>query len=85
MLYNPAAYWVTRGKAFTGLMIWMFLMVGLIIYGGSEPTPMVAASDPGPGFGERYRHSSIASCAIPDDDPGSIAMPLNALADRDRS
>jgi hypothetical protein len=31
-------------------------------------------TDPDPGYGERYRHSSVASCAMPD-----------AVADRGRS
>jgi hypothetical protein len=53
-------------------MFWAVLMVGLMIYGGIGTALMM--TDPGPGYGERYRHSSVASCAMPD-----------ALADRGRS
>jgi hypothetical protein len=70
--YRPVAYRATWGKAPTSLMFWVVLLLGLMIYGGIGPALMVA--DPGPGFGERYRHSSVASCATPD-----------AVADRGRS
>jgi hypothetical protein len=53
-------------------MFWVVLLVGLMIYGGIGTALMV--TDPGPGFGERSWHSSVAICAIPD-----------AAADRGRS
>jgi hypothetical protein len=70
--YRPATYRATWGKASAGLMFWAVLMVGLMIYGGIGTALMM--TDPDPGYGERYRHSSVESCAMPD-----------ALADRGRS
>ena len=70
MRYDPVTYRATWGKASAGLMSWVVLVVGLMIHGGIGTALMV--TDPGPG--ERSRHSSVASCAMPD-----------ALADRGRS
>ena len=84
MRYDPVAYGVTGSKAFAGLIFWAVLMVGLLIYGGTKPVPVVASSDPGPGFGERYRHSRVASCAT-FDNAGFDARASDAGTDRDRS
>jgi hypothetical protein len=70
--YRPVAYQATWGKASASLMFWMVLLVGLMIYGGIGTALMV--TDPGPGFGERSRHSSVATCAT-----------LDTAADRGRS
>jgi hypothetical protein len=48
--YDPVAYGATWSKAVTGLVFWVVLMVGLAIWGGIGPAPMVANSDPSPGF-----------------------------------
>jgi hypothetical protein len=53
-------------------MFWVVLLVELTIYGGIGTALMVA--DPGSGFGERYRHSGVATCATPE-----------AVADRGQS
>jgi hypothetical protein len=64
VIYRPVTYRATWGKASTSLMFWVVLLVGLMIYGGIGTALIVA--DPGPGFGERYRHSTVANCATPD-------------------
>jgi hypothetical protein len=70
--YRPSAYRATWGKVSGGLMFWVVLIVGLMIYGGIGTALMM--TDPDPGYGERYRYSSVASCTMP-----------HALADGGRS
>jgi len=64
MRYDPISYRATWGKASSSLMFWVVLLAGLMIYGGIGTALMM--DDPGPGFSERYRHSSVATCATPE-------------------
>jgi hypothetical protein len=64
MRYDPITYRATWGKASSSLMFWVILLVGLMVYGGIGTALTVA--DPGPGFGERHRHSRVATCATPE-------------------
>jgi len=85
MRYDPFAYQVTWGKVYAGLMFWAALMVELLIWGSAGTTSIVANSNSSPGFSERYRHSSVASCATFDGDSDFNAMSSDAVADRNRS